>query len=121
MFIVEKAADNRVHIEISGKITSEEMRVGIDALIASSDAVTNGEMLCLIHGFELPSLGAFAVELSRLPSLFGLIRKYDRAAVITDKEWVRKVSEFEGMLIPGFEVKSFALDEKAQAEAWLVK
>src|SRR5690554_7691881 len=90
MFKVEKVSDNRVHIEISGKITAEEMRVGIDDLIASSDQITNGSMRCLIHDFDLPSLGAFAVELSRLPSLFGLVRKYDRTAVITDKEWVRK-------------------------------
>lgn len=121
MFKVEKVSDNRVHIEISGKITSEEMRVGIDELIASSDQITNGSMRGLIHDFDLPSLGAFAVELSRLPSLFGLVRKYDRTAVITDKEWVRKASEIEGMLIPGFEVKAFGLDEEAEAEAWLSK
>src|SRR5690554_7192972 len=75
-------------------------------------------MRALIHDFDLPSLGAFAVELSRLPSLFGLVRKYDRTAVITDKGWVRKASEIEGMLIPGFEVKAFGLDEEAEAEAW---
>src|SRR5690554_5139856 len=121
MFKVEKVSDNRVHIEISGKITAAEMRVGIDGLIASSAEVTNGNMRAVIRDLNLPTLGACAVELSRLPSLFGLVRKYDRTAVITDKGWVRKASEIEGMLIPGFEVKAFGLDEEAEAEAWLSK
>lgn len=121
MFTVEKVAGDRVNIEISGKIRSEEMKIGIDELIARSDDVTNGKMFCVVHDLELPSLGAFAVELSRLPSLFGLLRKYNRAAVVTDKNWVRKVSEMEGMLIPGFDVKGFDLDEKAEAEVWLAQ
>ncbi len=33
--------------------------------------------------------------------MFGFIKKLERAAVLTDKNWIKKVSEFEGMLIPG--------------------
>jgi hypothetical protein len=37
------------------------------------------------------------IEFSRLPAMFGLIKKFDRAAVLTDKTWLKKVSEFEGL------------------------
>jgi len=32
--------------------------------------------------------------------MFGLLKKIDRATVLTDKTWLKKVSEFEG-LFPG--------------------
>ena len=78
-------------------------------------------MLYRVNDFQLPTLGAIAVEFSRLPQLFGLIGKFDRAAVLADKNWVRKVSEIEGALIPGLDIKSFELDQEAEAEAWLAE
>ncbi len=47
------------------------------------------------------------------------MKKFDRAAVLTDKTWLKKVSEFEGVLYPGLEIKAFNRDQKAEAEAWL--
>ena len=51
--------------------------------------------------------------------MFGLIRKFDRAAVLTDKTWLKKASELEGALFPGLEIKAFDRDQKEEAEAWL--
>ena len=51
--------------------------------------------------------------------MFGLMEKFDRAAVLTDKTWLKKVSEFEGYLFPGLEIKAFRRDQKEEAEAWL--
>ncbi len=51
--------------------------------------------------------------------MFGLIKKFNRAAVLTDKTWLKKVSEFEGALLPSLEIKAFNLDQKEEAEAWL--
>jgi hypothetical protein len=33
--------------------------------------------------------------------------------------WLKKVSEFEGALFPGLEIKAFDTDQKVEAEAWL--
>ena len=49
----------------------------------------------------------------------GLIKKFDRAAVLTDKAWLKKVSELEGALFPGLEIKAFDRDQRGEAEAWL--
>ena len=51
--------------------------------------------------------------------LKGLMKRFDRAAVLTDKTWLKKVSEFEGALFPGLEIKAFDIEQKAEAEAWL--
>jgi hypothetical protein len=47
------------------------------------------------------------------------IKKFRRAAVLTDKNWLKKMSEFEGAFFPGLEIKAFSRDQKIEAEAWL--
>lgn len=119
MFTVTKIAANRVDIELSDKLDSEEMKRALDELVEQSKDVENGLMLYDIIDFQMPSMGALAIEFSKLPSLFGLIRKYQRIAVLSDKNWIKKASEIEGMLIPGCEIKAFDRDQKEAAEIWL--
>ena len=119
MFKVTNKGMNRLDIELSGKLNSEEMEIALDELVNKSKEIENGKMLYDVIDFHLPSLGAIAIEFSRLPSMFGLLKKFERAAVLTDKNWLKKVSEFEGMLIPGLEIKAFERNRKEQAEAWL--
>jgi hypothetical protein len=110
---------NRIDIEFSGKVGSEEMRIALDDLITQSKDIEHGRILYRIEDMELPSLGAIGVELSRLPELFRLIGKFDRAAVIANQKWIQKVGEIEGALIPGLKIKGFNPGEEAEAEAWL--
>ena len=119
MFKVEQNGLNRLDIQLSGKLDTEEMKIALDEFVNKSENIENGKMLYEIIDFHLPSLGAVAIEFSRLPSMFGLMRKFDRAAVLTDKTWLKKVSELEGALFPGLEIKAFAREQKAEAEAWL--
>ena len=76
-------------------------------------------MLYEVIDFHLPSLGAITIEFSRLPAMLGLMKKFNRAAVLTDKAWLKKVSEIEGALFPGIVIKAFNRDQKEEAEAWL--
>ena len=119
MFKVIPNGINRLDIELSGKLNTEEMKIALDELVSKSKDIENGKMLYDIIDFHLPSLGAIAVEFSRLPAMFGLMKKFDRAAVLTDKTWLKKVSEFEGALYPGLEIKAFDRDQKEEAEDWL--
>jgi len=119
MLRITKKEKNRLDIEISGKLNSEDMKIALDELVGKSENIEHGKMLYDVIDFHLPSLGAIAIEFSRLPSMFGLMKKFDRAAVLTDKTWLKKVSEFEGTLFPGLEIKAFNRDQKEEAEAWL--
>ncbi len=119
MFNVVPKGINRLDIELSGKLNTEEMKIALDELVSKSKDIKNGKMLYDVIDFHLPSLGAIAVEFSRLPAMFGLMKKFDRAAVLTDKIWLKKVSEFEGVLYPGLEIKAFDRDQKEEAEGWL--
>ena len=119
MFKVIQKGKNRLDIEMSGKLNAEEMKIVLDELVDKSKDIRNGKMLYDVIDFHLPSLGAIAIEFSRLPSMLGLLKRFDRAAVLTDKTWLKKVSELEGVLYPGLEIKAFDRNQKQEAEAWL--
>lgn len=119
MFKIIPIGTDRLDIEMSGKLDAEEMKIALDDLVTMSENIDNGKMLYDVIDFHIPSLAAIGIEFSRLPSMFGLLKKFDRAAVLTDKTWLKKVSELEGALFPGLEIKAFNRDNKAEAEAWL--
>lgn len=119
MFQVTRESDRRLNVEFSGKLDKETMKRLLDELMAKSVDISQGALLLRIDEFDFPSLGAIGVELSRMPSLFRFIRRFDRAAVVVDKAWVRKASAIEGALIPGLDLKAFDLSQSAEAEAWL--
>ncbi len=119
MFKVIQNGMNRLDIEMSGKLDAEDMKIALDELVSKSKNIVNGKMLYEIIDFQVPSLEAIGIEFSRLPSMFGMMKKFDRVAVLTDKTWLKKVSEFEGALNPGLEIKAFNSDKKVEAEAWL--
>jgi hypothetical protein len=110
---------NRLDIEMIGKLNAEDMKIALDELVSKSKNIENGKMLYEVIDFHLPSLDAIRIEFSRLPAMLGLMKKLDRAAVLTDKTWLKKASEIEGALFPGLEIKAFDIDRKAEAEAWL--
>jgi len=119
MFRVTQNGMNRLDIEMSGKLNSEEMKIALDELAIKSKNIKNGKMLYDVIDYHLPSLGAIVIEFSRLPSMLGLMKRFNRAAVLTDKTWLKKISEFEGTLFPGLEIKAFNRNQKEEAEAWL--
>ncbi|RJG13976.1 STAS/SEC14 domain-containing protein [Pseudomonas cavernicola] len=119
MLQVMRNGENRIDVEFAGKLDSNDMRVALDELSQQSEGIEHGRVLYRVGDFELPTLGAIAVELSRIPQLFRFVRRFDRMAVVAGKEWVRKASEVEGALIPGLQIKAFDLGQEAEAEAWL--
>jgi hypothetical protein len=119
MFKVTRVNESRLDIEMRGKLNSEQMENALDELVSKSKGIEGGRMLYDVVDYHIPSLGAIGIEFSRLPEMFGLMKKFDRAAVLTDKAWLKKVSEIEGALYPGLEIKAFSRDQKVEAEAWL--
>ena len=119
MYRVIPNGRNRLDVELSGKLDRDGMRVALDELTSKAEKIEHGRLLFRIPEFDLPTLGAIGVELSRLPELFRFIVKFERIAVLAGDSWVQTVSEIEGALLPGITVKGFALDDERQAEAWL--
>lgn len=119
MFKIERTGPDRMDIMMSGKLDSEGMRKALDELVERSEGISHGKMLYDVVDYHLPTLGAITIEFARLPKMLGFIRHFSRAAVLTDKAWLKAVSEFEGKLIPGLQIRAFERNERAAADQWL--
>ena len=95
MLKITKQSPARLDIELSGSLDADSMRAALDELIEKSDDIRNGRMLYTISEFSLPTLGAIGVEMTRLPKLFGLLAKFDKCAVLSDSNWLRKAAIVE--------------------------
>jgi len=119
MLTVQKTTPNRIDLTLDGKLDDAEMMAGLEKLIAGLVDVENGVMMYRIRNFTMPSLGALTAEIMNLPSIWRMLGRIDRCAVISDIGWIRMAAEFEGAVIPGLAIKSFKPDDEAAAEAWL--
>ncbi|MDX2352976.1 STAS/SEC14 domain-containing protein [Stutzerimonas xanthomarina] len=119
MFHVTRIGDNRIDVDFSGKLDSSEMRFALDELMRKSEGISHGQMLYRIGDFDIPTLGAMGVELARIPQLFRFIRRFDRCAVVSNKDWLRRASEIEGALFPGLAIKAFDENQNTEAHNWL--
>jgi len=121
MFKITKTSDTRLDIEMSGRLDADGMSHALDEFVSKSQNIKNAVILYDVIDFHPPTLHAIAIEFVSLPSMFGLMNKFKRAAVLTDLTWLRKVSEFEGVIIHWLEIKAFTRDQKTEAEAWLLR
>ncbi len=121
MLEVTRNGPNRLDLKLSGKLDAEQMAQGLDELESKSADIENGVMLYDVVDFNMPSLKAIGIELTRMPAMFGIIRKFKKAAVLTDKNWIKKAGEIEGLLIPWLEIKGFDREQRDEAEAWLAE
>jgi hypothetical protein len=119
MFNVTRTDVDRLDIKMSGKLNAQEIKIAIDELTNNSEDIKNGKLLYDVIDFRFPSIGGLAIEFSALPAVFRILRKFDRSAILTDKTWLKKLSELEGLLYPGLKIKAFNRDQRAEAEAWL--
>lgn len=110
---------NMVGIDLDGEIDATAMDVGLDALVEICADMKGGRMFYRITNFQMPTLNALAVEFRKMPQLLRLIWNIDKAAVLTDQGWIKTVSEIEGAVLPGIEIKAFDLDEEDEALAYL--
>lgn len=119
MFKVTKTGEHQLELVLSGRLDSEAMKVALDELVEASRQMEHGRMLYCIGDFEWPTMGAMGVELSRLPALLGMIRRFDKIAVVAAKRWIRSASKLEGALIPALEIRAFSPAEEEAARTWL--
>lgn len=119
MIKIERVSENRLDIEMSGKLDSEGMAKALDELVEKSEGIENGKMLYDVIEYKLPTIDAIILEFKRMPKMFDFINRFRRAAVLSDKTWLKTISELEGKLMPGLYIKAFAREERAAAEQWL--
>ena len=110
---------NIVGLRIDGKIDNEGFEktvVFINTALADNDKIN-------IYA-EINSLGGMSVEmffknLKFKFKLFGELNKFDKEAVVTDKEWLQTAVKIGDKMFPSIEVRYFPFSDKEKALAWV--
>ena len=108
---------NVVGIVAKGKLTKDDYE---KVLIPAVDqALQDHEKIRLLYvlGGEFDGMTAGAVwDDTRVG--FSHVTKWEKIAIVTDKDWVRHSIDIFGYLMPG-EVKGFTSDEESTARIWV--
>lgn len=104
-----------VEITVEGTITNKDLEEAINGLHAGLDRDGKTRVLEIIRHFTGMELAALWTDIKRgVP----LAQKIDRVAVAADQAWIRRFAEL-GHLFTKAELKVFALEDLAEARAWI--
>ena len=108
--------DRVVGARISGKITRPEFDIVAAAL---EEALARHDRVRFY--VEMETFGGVAMDALFEDLKFGLRhwQQFEREAVVTDKDWMRRLGVLADKLLPSIEVKVFACDEQDSANAWI--
>jgi hypothetical protein len=104
-----------VEITVEGTLTNKDLEEAINGLHSRFDQDGKTRVIEIIRHFTGMELAALWTDI-RLG--VPLARKVDRVAVVADQKWIRQLAEL-GRLFTKAQLKVFALDELAQARAWI--
>ncbi|HEX7007043.1 MAG TPA: STAS/SEC14 domain-containing protein [Alphaproteobacteria bacterium] len=112
------APDHVVAMRLSGTLTGED----IDRATAAVDKALSRHQRIGIYvdamDFGGMTAEAFAKDLRYGVSRLGQIGRFARAAIVTDKEWLRSIARFEDRILPKIELRCFDADQRDAALAW---
>ena len=113
---IETGSKKAVGIRISGKIERADMEKiigGVKAKFAQNEKLG---VYVELESFEGISFEALIQDLK-----FGLpnIRRFNKKAVVSQKEWLGKIAEISDRVFPGIEIRHFPFEQKEEAMEWV--
>lgn len=119
LHLIDGLPEYVVGVEADGRVTSADYS---EVLIPALDAALAGHpkvrILYVLHE-DWPDYSAGAMWADTKVGL-GHLRSWERIAIVSDGDWLRRSIDALGWAIPG-EVKVFASGERRDAERWVAE
>lgn len=109
--------DNVLGIKASGGVTADDYR---QVLVPAVEKILAGEgkvRMLFVYDEDVTGLSAGAAWQDTKVGL-GHYTRWEKVAVVTDREWLRHSVDIFGYLVPG-EIKAFTTEEEAEARTWV--
>jgi hypothetical protein len=114
---ISNLPDTVVGIKASGEITSDDYR---NVLIPAVEAAVKGGgkvRFLYVLGEDVTGFSPGAAWQDTRVGL-GHYDRWEKVAVVSDKEWLRHSVDIFGYLIPG-EIKAFTPEDETEARTWV--
>ncbi|MDI5984774.1 STAS/SEC14 domain-containing protein [Halomonas sp. M4R5S39] len=115
---ISHPADHVVAMKAGGVVTARELQRAIDAIEAAKKAHPTISMVAEIDDLRWMTLTALMKDIGYGLTQLGDLQHYYRAAVITDREWVKHLAHLEERLFRALEIRTFPKRERSAAMAW---
>jgi ketosteroid isomerase-like protein len=118
MLEVLPAPETVVAIRVTGQVTEEDVERAIQIIEA---ALARQPRIAILAEVEISGLtaGAFARRLTYGISKFRDIKRFPRAAIVTNQEWLRRIAWVQDRILPWVEVRTFSPSEREEAVTWV--
>jgi hypothetical protein len=118
MIEVIPAPDHVAAFRISGTLKAEdydEMIPQIEEKLSQHEEIG---VFVGMEGFEDMTGEAIRRDVKYGVDKLGELHRFGRAAIATDKQWIRAATEFAAVLFPQIEAKVFSTEEEDKALSW---
>ena len=114
--IIDFASEKVIGMSIEGKIEAGDIELIASICEEKFDKSDQLSIYVEMESFEGISIEAFFKDLK-----FGIknFSKFDKKAVVTDKNWIQKLGNFSDKLFGSIEIKVFSFEEIEEAKNWL--
>nr|WP_300309110.1 STAS/SEC14 domain-containing protein [Halomonas sp.] len=117
--LIPHPAAHVVAMRVGGTVTAKDLQQAIDAIEAAKQAHPRVSMLAELDNLHWMTVTAVLKDIGYGLTQFGELKHYHRAAVITDKDWIKHVTHLEDKLIKNLEMRTFPSKEREAAMAWV--
>lgn len=117
--LIPHPADHVVAMKAGGTVTAQELQRAIDAIETAKQAHPRVSMVAELDDLRWMTLTALIRDIGYGLTQLGDLEHYYRAAVITDKEWIKHIAHLEERLFRTLEIRTFPRRERDAAMAWV--
>lgn len=119
MIEVIPSPENVVAFRVAGTVTADDYDKVIPTIEEKLSHYNEIGVLTDLSGFEDMTADALKRDLQYGLSKLGEFHRFKRAAVISDKQWIKAATDMAGALFPQIEARVFPEKEKSQAMSWV--
>lgn len=103
----------------SGRVNVDDLQQAIDAIEEVKKAQPRVSIYAEIDDMRWMTATALLRDLGYGLSQLGDLQHFYRAAVVTDRQWIRPIAQIETLLFRPLEVRVFATQDKEAAREWV--
>ncbi|SDK83120.1 SpoIIAA-like [Modicisalibacter muralis] len=117
--LIAAPAAHVVAMRASGRVNATELQRAIDAIEHAKQAHAKVSLYAEVDAMRWLTATALLRDLGYGLTQLGQLSHFHRAAVVTDRHWIRPIATLENQLFRPFEVRVFTNAEKQSAMEWV--
>jgi hypothetical protein len=118
---IEQMPVGTIGFTVVKDLTADDYREQIEPALAEAAEAGDVRLLCEIgEGFGMDAGAVIEDAKTGLKLGLGHLKAWNRTAVVTDVDWIRKAIKAFGFMAPG-EVRVFGLAELGAAKVWVAE